>query len=220
MKKIIKFLGKEFYVSIDNPKEHIQKHWLGGMFYEASRIGMLGYINANDKGARKIIDIGASIGNHSIFFAGVLGAEVHAIEPNKKSFEHLEYNINLNKLNVVCHNIAIGAKVGRCSMETISEDNIGMTEVRKGDDVDIKPIDGLKFIEGYDLIKIDVEHYNEQVLIGAKETFTKGNGVIYIESESQEELVVTDGYMKEYGYKRVPNLVLNHTATYKYVKNR
>jgi FkbM family methyltransferase len=220
MKKIIKFLDKKFYVSIQNKHEHIQKHWLSGAFYEASRIGMLGYMNTHDKGARKIIDVGASIGNHTLFFAGVLGGEVHSIEPSKKSYDHMVHNVRMNKLDVSCYNIAIGEEKGRCSMEGISTDNIGMTEVREGDDVDIMPIDELDFFEGYDLIKIDVEHYNEEVLRGAKETFTNGTGVIYIEAETEEERDLTDKYMASYGYKRVPNLVLNHTPTYRYVKDR
>ena len=124
-----------------------------------------------------------------------------------------------NRLTTAALNIALGDKEGICSMEVVSDTNIGMSQVREGEgDVQIMRIDDIDIFEGYDVVKIDVEHYNEQLLKGAKETFTKGTGNIYIEAESEEERDTVDMIMAVYGYRRVPGLTLNHTPTYKYEK--
>ena len=217
----LNYLATSTKAVIKNPNDHIQKKWSIGNYYEAQRNGMLNFIFATENKGGKFIDIGASVGNHTLFFASVMNAlEVHSFEPLISSFEHLQENVDLNGFEtVVCHNVAIGEKEGTCRMETISEDNIGMTEIREGTETRIVSLDQLDFIEGYDVIKIDVEHYNEELLKGAKKTFTAGTGSIYIECESIEELLLTDGYMIEYGYQRVQGVVLNHTPTYKYIKS-
>lgn len=207
-------------VVIKNDKEFQQMHWLGGCFYEARRGGILNYLFAQVPKGGKWIDIGASLGNHTMFFKAIMKAdEVHAVEPFKSSYEHLIENVTLNEFkDVYTYNMALGEKNGLCSMTNINEQQVGMTEVSEGNDTELRTIDSLDFFEGYDVIKIDVEHYNEQLLKGAKETFTKGKGLIFIEAESEEERDLTDSYMKSYGYRRVPDLVMNSTPTYLYVK--
>jgi len=220
MRKKLKFFGNSVRVEITSPNNHIQKHWLAGNFYEVSRHGLLNYIFAMEKRGLKIIDIGASIGNHTLFFSVVMEAsEVHAFEPLHSSFKDLTKNVKLNKLqNVTLYNCAVSDKMGKCSMECDSEENAHLAQVREGSEVDMITLDSCDFIDGYDIIKIDVEHHNEELLKGAKNTLTKGKGNVYIEAESKETLEVTDSLMNSYGYTRVKDLVLNHTPTYLYVK--
>jgi len=224
MEKVtLHFDGVEVNAIVKNDKEHMQKHWTHGNFYEVQRNGLLSYIYATEKKGGKIIDIGASIGNHSLFFAAVMQAEeLHSIEPHPDSYNHLCENMKSNNLTLAgrIYHMALGEKPGLCFMQSESETNVGMMQVKENAEgnVHIMTIDSRTFFEGYDIIKIDVEHYNEQLLKGAKETFTRGKGNIYIEAETPEVLAVTDKYMNEYGYQRVPDLVLNHTPTYKYIK--
>lgn len=216
----IRYPGTVAKVVIKNENEHIQKHWMGGCFYEAKGGGLLNYLYANVPNGGKWIDIGASIGNHTIFFNNVMKAdEVYSIEPLKSSYDHLVENVRLNKYsNVKTINCALGAVDGFCSMEETHPDQIGMTQVREGNDVKLNRIDDLDFFEGYDVIKIDVEHYNQQLLMGARETFTKGKGLIFIEAESYEEMRLVDFIMEDYGYERDPLIRLNSTPTYLYRK--
>lgn len=207
-------------VLIKDEKEFIQRHWIGGCFYEAKRGGMMNYLYRNVPRGGKWIDIGASIGNHTMFFKSIMRAdEVHSIEPFKPSYDHLNENIKLNNYkNVTTYNFALGDKIGLCTMESQHPEQVGMMEVRQGDDVELRTIDSCDFFEGYDVIKIDVEHYNEQLLRGAKRTFTEGKGLIFIEAEHPEELELTDKYMTSYGYKRKEGVKLNTTPTYLYYK--
>ena len=74
---------------------HIQRHWRRGRFYEAA---MLDYIRERYQGGQ-FLDIGASLGNHSVYFALYCGAsEVMAFEPVGVSRDHLHRNLALNSL--------------------------------------------------------------------------------------------------------------------------
>lgn len=220
MQKKINYLGQEAEVIIKNENEFIQKHWNLNCFYEAKGGGLLGYINANIQKGGKYFDIGASIGNHTLFLSIIMNAkEVYSFEPLKSSFEHLVENVELNNLkNVNCFNYALGEENGFVSMENVNPDQIGMTQVIAGNDVPLKRIDDFAFFENYDYIKIDVEHYNKEVLTGAKETFTKGKGIISIEAESDEQLKEVDEIMKSFNYMRELGIKLNSTPTYIYRK--
>lgn len=61
----------------------------------------------------RILDIGANIGNHTLFFCNECGAEkVYSFEPCKDTFDVLRRNIDINHLSqcVEAFNVACGAK--------------------------------------------------------------------------------------------------------------
>lgn len=215
---ILTYDNKQVKCIIKDPNEHQQKHWVHGNFYETHRGGLLNWVYK--QGFKNIIDVGASIGNHSLFFAGIMEANVLAIEPYKPSYDHLEENIKLNKLNISTIQAALGLKEGRITMVPVSDSNIGMVQGKPGNDVTVTTFDQLN-IHGLllhvDYIKIDVEHSNVGVLKGA--TVLKDiNPVISIECESKQMLKATNQIMQSYGYKIIPNLKLNHTPTYVWIK--
>ena len=177
---------------------------------------MLNHIYLNQKPG-KWFDIGASIGNHTLFFA-MMGAKVYSFEPFKESFDHLENNVFQNGFDCKLFNLALGDHIGFCSMKPMSATNCGMNQVIKGNEVDIVTIDSMECFDNYDMIKIDVEHFNRELITGAMRTFTKGKGDIYIEAESTAERDEVDTLLGKCGYKRVPDLVFNHTPTYLYKK--
>lgn len=62
-----------------------------------------------------IIDVGANIGNHSLFFGNVCNAKrVYAFEPIESTYKVLERNVDINDLNDVIktYNIALGSRGG------------------------------------------------------------------------------------------------------------
>jgi FkbM family methyltransferase len=220
MKQKLKFTQTTCEVVIKNPTEHIQKHWAQGNFYEASRIGVLNYVYSQEPNGGVYIDIGASIGNHTLFFAMVKQARmVLAFEPYLPSYEHLEENLKLNQLkNVYTFNVALGSEDKEGMMIPINTANVGMVQVAEGKHLQgeacvIKTLDSFD-IPNFDVMKIDAEHYNEELLKGAKETLTRGTGNVYIECETKEILELTNSYMKKYGYKLDEKLVFNHTPSF------
>lgn len=222
MEKKLLYDGTETHVIVKNENEHIQKYWMAGRFYETQRNGLLNYIYLNEKKGGKFIDIGASIGNHTLFFANVMRGTVIAFEPQYESYLHLRDNIKLNQLKVTYYNVALGDRLDFVQMKSNSPDNVGMFQVdesQPGSTI-LQTLDYFKsFLHGYDVIKIDVEHYNKQLLTGAASVLTNGRGNVYIEAETPEVLKDTDTIMATYGYLRVPDLVMNHTPTYLYKKD-
>lgn len=216
MIKKIKFQGQSVEVIIKNPKEHIQKHWMAGNFYEAHKNGLLPEIYRREKKGGVFIDVGACIGNHSLFFSEVMGGSVLAFEPQINNYVHLTENVSRNQANVQCYYAALGATEGTGTMVS-SGDNTGMFKLSNGNEVNIYTLDSC--IGNWNVLKIDVEGYNKEVLLGAKRILTEGSGNVYIECDSSEILKETDQIMTEYGYQRA-DLVMNHTPTYLYVKVR
>ena len=104
-------------VIVKDRLEKIQARWMHGGFYETQRHGMLNYVYRKFRGGT-FIDIGAAIGNHSLFFATCCKADVvYAFEPVPALFEHLVQNIEVNKLHSIrAMNVAIGEKAGQVGL--------------------------------------------------------------------------------------------------------
>lgn len=126
--------------------------------------------------------------------------KIYAFEPLKDTFEILRQNIALNGLNdiVEAHNIALGVSEGRASIKNRPIDNCGGTEIKADErgELTIKSLDGIQSAikEKIDFVKIDVEGFEAQVLLGARDFLAKHKPVMVIEihahnfSESSEAL--------------------------------
>lgn len=159
----------KFY--LPNLNDHIQKIVrYTNSFYE---IEMLQDIEQRITENSIVIDVGANIGNHTIFFGGICNSTVHAIEPQKDVFEILRKNVELNQLNnnVSLYNFAMGSSKTKAQISLFDPNNLGATEFKINDsgEVDVRTLDHL-FLElkKVDLIKIDVEGMEMDVLQGGK----------------------------------------------------
>jgi len=154
------------------------------------------------------IDIGANIGNHSIYFADHF-KEVHAFEPNPTVFRILKINSEYKK-NINCYNYGLGENKGKYQLN-INQENVGSSFVavdNKSKDnsqesisINIDKLDNLlaNFSQA-DLIKIDVEGFEENVLKGGKNFIKKFQPIILF-----EQLLESD---KEKDLNKVSNLLL------------
>jgi FkbM family methyltransferase len=139
-----------------------------------------------------IADIGANIGNHTVFFGLCCKAEkVISFEPLKVAYNILQRNVEINKLqNVDAHNVAVGIQGDRLSLERCTPTNLGGSQFISSDkgDYSVVSLDSLK-LEKLDFIKLDVEGSQSPVLIGAKETITSLRPKILVEVLQGEEEV-------------------------------
>lgn len=132
------------------------------------------------------LDIGANIGNHSIYFSEFF-ENVLAFEPNPRTFALLKVNadyISLKK-NIKCFNYGLSNENGQLLFES-SKSNLGgsniVSQVLKFDDsstflIDVKRADEIEllFEKKISLIKIDIEGHELQALMGARELIKKTN---------------------------------------------
>ncbi|MDA8796631.1 FkbM family methyltransferase [Aquiluna sp.] len=122
-----------------------------------------------------VLDVGANIGNHSIFLAEHFGM-VHSFEPNPLAFELLKINVTHSGLDerVIIHNFGLSDHNGTLPFRTSSQ-NLGASRVQNAAGEDSKRIpvcslDQLDLeVEGkIALIKVDVEGHELNVLRGSE----------------------------------------------------
>ena len=220
-KVTVSYLGKDTIFEIDNPADYIQNHIAENKtFYE---IDMLRDIRDKTAGRRPVIvDAGAYIGNHSLFFAMHCNAIVHSFEPFDTSFESLKKNISLNTLNdsVVTHNVALGDAITEAKMYVADKKNAGMNRIvstEPGDThVTTLDIELLNNVNKVDVIKIDVEGMEVNVLRGAMGIIKRDWPILYVEAFEEERLALIKGILLPLGY--VIDGVFNNTPTYLFVK--
>jgi FkbM family methyltransferase len=150
----------------------------------------------------RILDIGAYIGNHTVYFAKICGAaEVESFEPVRSSFRALERNAKLNNVNAKLHNFGLGAAAGEARVNLV-ETNAGGSALQHfaGGGVRVAPLDSLD-LAPFRAMKIDVEGMAVEVLQGARRTIETHWPSIVVEAfphefEAVNELLVSLGYRK------------------------
>ena len=135
---------------------------------------------------KAMLDIGANIGNHTLFFMNECGASfAHCFEPIKGTFEILKRNIFENGLydKVRLYNVAIGKKEGNAEIASFHEDNLGGTCLKDQDNGQIKvvPIDSLEIENDVAFVKIDVEGFELNAVLGMQNFLKKLHPVVFIE---------------------------------------
>lgn len=185
-------------------------------FYEYDTLIMLRkYIPKN----AVILDIGANIGNHSVFWAAEGAVKIHSFEPIKETYGMLCKNIEINGFGeiIVPHNIGLGnqrssgeimrgfaVNIGGTLIHQTKEDRKYSLQIERLDDIDL----GLDKI---DFIKIDVENFELKTLAGMKKTLLRYKPILFIESyEIGEGYPILKGFesnapkvksfLKELGY--------------------
>jgi len=130
------------------------------------------------------VDIGAHIGFYVIRLAKVC-KHVHAIEPNPETIEILKENIKLNKIeNVTIHPYALGKEERKANLYLADECTTLLTRSdRKAVEVQVKKFD--EVIDYCDLVKMDVEGFEEEVLLGAHRIITHVKPIWIIEHHDQ-----------------------------------
>ena len=132
-----------------------------------------------------VLDIGANIGNHTIFFLTKRARKVVSFEPVKDTFYILEKNIKINNFQnkVSLFNAGVGKTNGNAILKYYNSQNIGMSQLSPdpNGDIAIVSIDGLNIKEKIDFIKIDVEGFELDVIMGMTETLKRDKPLIMIE---------------------------------------
>lgn len=134
-----------------------------------------------------ILDIGANIGNHTLYFCNECNAKkIYCFEPIEQIFSILERNISLNHLEdrVELRQIGVGEREERAASVGYSIYNIGGSHLEENvsGDICIKRLDDLKIEGNVVFIKIDVEGMEYSVLKGGMELIKNNKPYIMVES--------------------------------------
>lgn len=131
------------------------------------------------------VDIGANIGTTTLAAARAVGptGRVIAFEPHPRTFSDLQKSVALNKdlaPRITLINEAVGDTLGEKHMTDLMDNDINHID-DSGVAVTMTTVDeALAHLPHIDLLKIDVEGYERNVLLGARETLAR-TGAVYFE---------------------------------------
>lgn len=162
-----------------------------------------------------ILDVGANIGNHSLYFSN-FSKQVFSYEPNPNTFELLKFNTkNLSSINI--YNIGISNKNENKFLNE-SNFNIGDSAIVSSDEkedieknnkilheISCMKLDDLEHLsdEKISMIKIDVEQHEYEVMDGASKLIDKNQPVLIFEHNietSKKQTLKINKFIKEKGY--------------------
>lgn len=163
------------------------------------------------------LDIGANVGLYAIPLADRLAANgrVWAFEPHPRTFERLQRHVFLNGLgNITLVNSAFGRTPGTARLTDYGEGDSGKWSLRSDRDesasleVRVDTLDRAKKslkISDVDLIKLDVEGFEPQVILGAQEVLAESRPIVFLELtpswSDQREAREALGFLEQLGYR-------------------
>ena len=145
--------------------EGSQAHFFTYLEDYEEMVFLLHFLRVNDQ----FIDVGANIGAYSILAASQIGCKTIAFEPSEKNYSILQANLHLNNLQefIEIHNFALGEKNETKTIGTKG----ALTYITNNQNLDLQKIEIQRlddFAEYAQIIKIDVEGFEEFVLKGAE----------------------------------------------------
>ena len=142
-------------------------------------------------GKNVILDIGANLGFYTILFSSNHQNKVYAFEPSTREFKRLERNVLFNKRkNTNIFRLAVGAEnslkilhLGKNNhgINSLKYSGVEYLEKEKVSVIRLDEFTELDSIKRLDLIKVDVEGYENAVLHGAQALIEKYHPDILIE---------------------------------------
>ncbi len=189
-----------------------------------------------------VIDIGAHIGEYTLLGAKLVGTKgfVIAVEPAYDTMKSLKENIILNDFkNCLVLEKAVGEKVETRSLYKVSEEDVygyldpyvENKKLMKKSEIEVTTVDHIilsKNLNLVNLLKIDVEGFEYEVLLGCKDALNKNKiKKIIIEIHSgflkskgiNEDLIYV--FLKEHGFKikKIQEIASKQTSNILAIKN-
>lgn len=179
-------------VSLATNNTHIAKSYRLGKFYEQPLLQeLLNYTGT-------LVDIGAHIGNHSIFLSAFGSYNlITAIEACPEHYQMLLQNIDSNKelcQNIAAYNLAATDSIKRYGISRTGP-NDGAYSLCPGTEVQGVPLDML--LTKVDVMKLDVEGHELEVLNGCHRLL-KYKPILFIELNHNVEEIKQ--FLRDYDY--------------------
>lgn len=175
-------LDEGFVLDVDLRDEGVGRAIFVERGYERSETD---FLKTKLRTGMSVVDIGANLGYYTVLASRIVGnsGRVLAIEPDAHNFALLDHNIRCNGLtNVTAINAALGPSKGTTKLHC-SANNFGdhrayaSDEDRESVEVTVLTLDDILTqheIEQVDLLKMDVQGYEESVVHGMRESLDYG----------------------------------------------
>ena len=198
----------------------------GAYLFMALRTGLKKYLGVYEKDQTDFMcklvkkdyccfDLGSHIGYFTMLFAKLAGenGKVFSFEPIKEGYEFQNKSIQKNNFkNVKVFNFAVGDKeveqkayvFSDSGMAHFDKSILGLEEDHQSDVFQIKTLDSVPEVvelSGLDFMKIDIEGYEYNALLGGINTIKKHKPEMFIEIHSPENYKGIYNLLKEIGYK-------------------
>lgn len=158
------------------------------------------------KGFSCAVDVGGNIGLHTVRFAQKF-QQVHSFEPTDINFECLQQNTKTLP-GVHLYKLGLGNEPATLTIQLpVDTDNCGNFSIVDFQDYDNRTVDQtieIRTLDSFelapDLVKIDVQGFDYNVLVGADKTITQYRPVIIVESETKKSRNTIGEFLTARGY--------------------
>ncbi|MCO6381941.1 FkbM family methyltransferase [Oceanicola sp. 502str15] len=211
--------GKPVIFTVDNREDRIHKNHLKGRFYEQQQLET---IASHFPEGGTFMDVGANVGNHTLYMALMAGAaRVLPVEPNPKAINLLVANVMYNglfdRVDLSTLGYGLDAEAGEGLAIHSPRNNLGWVKLKpveeaKGDAtaVPTRTGDSLVGDTHVDFIKIDVEGMEVGALKGLEGTITRSKPHLFIELEHVNKEAAWE-MLEAWGYETVHDFEANKT---------
>lgn len=164
-----------------------------------------------------VLDVGANVGNHSLFLAAVAQHNVLAFEPNRVLAEAMATSVELNglqkRITILC--VGAGSGSGHGQFKAEIPNNLGAQSLEVGlGDIPIVALDNV-VTSKVDCMKIDIEGMELSALQGATRIIDTYKPMLYIECQTDGHLQTILSFVRPRGYKLIATF--NATPTHLFV---
>jgi FkbM family methyltransferase len=176
--------GQSVRFLVTNPNDAIMKFHYSGSFYEMEELAL---ITRHYTGEGVFVDIGANVGNHSVYMSRFSGSpRIIPFEPNQAAISILKENLALNQCQNVDQRflgIALAARKTRLKQVVPDPNNLGHTCYYEDASGEVSAVNGDALIlnEQVEFIKIDVEGMEIDILSGLEQTIKRWRPTIFVE---------------------------------------
>ncbi|MDX5595708.1 FkbM family methyltransferase [Pseudovibrio sp. SPO723] len=192
--------GLEFHLRAPF-SDYIERQVACGQFYE---IEILRELDPIINECKTLVDAGANIGNHSLYWASKHPQlKIFSFEPIKETYDYLLKNVESNGFSgrIEAINAGLSEKTCAGAVEKFHPHNAGEHTIMASETGDLRLVrldDVITPDTKVDFIKVDVEGHEYEMLLGARETIKRSKPIIFIETFANNrprvhDLLVTFG---------------------------
>ncbi|MBA3588110.1 FkbM family methyltransferase [Methylibium sp.] len=150
-----------------------------------------------------VLDVGANVGNHTLFLAAIAQCNVAAFEPNGDLCAALRESVRLNgfEQQITVHEVGLGraSSVARFGVDTPA--NLGGQHLDLGEGtISVVPLDTYRFDRDVKVIKIDVEGMEVDVLEGAQALIGRDRPLLYVECTAEKHYRAVSKWLERRNY--------------------